>query len=117
MTDDWRQRLLDAIEHSPLSDRQICKRAGVGSSFVSDLKNAGKDPKAASVVKVVSALDVSLSYVFAGIDISPETEEVVRIWTRLPKEMRDHLLALARGLADDEPSPKETAVDQDSSAP
>lgn len=117
MTDDWRQRLLDAIERSPLSDREICKRAGVGSSFVSDLKNAGKDPKAASVVKVVSALDVSLSYVFAGIDISPETEEVVRIWTQLPKEMRSHLLALARGLAGDEPLAEETDAARDSSAP
>lgn len=102
MTDDWRQRLLSAIEKSELSGREICRRAEVGSSFISDLKNAGKSPSAAYVVRVANAIPVSLTYVFAGIELSPEIEEVIQLWSRLPTEMQDHLLAVARGLAADE---------------
>lgn len=112
MIDDWRQRLLSAIETSPLSGREICRRAEVGSSFISDLKNAGKSPSAAYVVRVANAIPVSLTYVFAGIELSPETEEVIQLWSRLPAEMQNHLLAVARGLATDEPRLAGHAVGQ-----
>lgn len=98
MDETWRFRLLAEIDRSELSGREICKRAGVGSSFISDLKNAGKSPKAENVVKVADALGVSLTWIFAGVTLSQEAEEIARIWAMLPSESQDALLALARQL-------------------
>ena len=96
MASTWRDRLIEAIDASELSDRELCRRAGVGSSFVSDLKNMAKEPSAANVLKLAKALNLSLTFLFTGADLDLELEEVLKVYAALPPNRRAALIALLR---------------------
>ena len=52
-----------------------------------------KEPTVTRLARVCKVLDVSLAYVMYGVDISPETEELLHIIESRP-EKRDQLLKL-----------------------
>jgi len=96
MASTWRDRLLAAIAASEESDRSLCRRAVVGSSFISDLKNMAKEPSATNVLKLAKALNLSVVYLFTGTEMSPDLEEVLKVYANLPPNRRAALVALLR---------------------
>ncbi len=90
----WRERILSAVESDPRSGQTISRAAGLGPNFISDLKNADKDPRLGSVVKLCAELKISLSYVLLGAEMTPEDEELFLIIRE--KGATERLLALLR---------------------
>lgn len=102
--EEWRQRLIDALEADPRSDRAISRAANLGVNFANELRNSEKEPGINKVIRLADALNLSLAYVFNGSDISAEDERDLRAFLRLPPEKRQAILVLARQLAADEPA-------------
>jgi len=104
LMDDWVNRLLLAAEKDGRSDRAISLAAGLGPNFLNELRNLNKAPTVPKVVALANELNVSLSYLFSGLDLSRENEELLRLFLSLPEPSRDTLLQLARQLAESKPA-------------
>lgn len=89
----WRSRLIEAVETSPKSMRAVSLAAGRGPGYLHSVIRDGKDPSVDHLASVCSELGVSLPYILFGMDISPETEEIVRALQDNPSK-RKAILAL-----------------------
>lgn len=76
---DWRQRLLDAAEKTGRSDRSISLAANLGPNALNEIRNTDKEPSVDRALKLIQAIGVSRSYVFLGVEITPEVEELVML--------------------------------------
>lgn len=92
----WRERLRLAVDASGKSQRAISIAAGMGAGYVNSLFKDGKDPTIENLIKVCGIVGVSLSYVLYGIEISPETEETLKLLQKAPEDERNAWLALLR---------------------
>ena len=92
---DWRERLAHAIKATGKSDRSLSLAAGLGPGYVHSIFKEGKDPTIANLVAVCRVVGVSLSWVLYGLEISSETEEIVRLLETRPKS-REAVLQILR---------------------
>lgn len=76
---DWRQRLLDAAEKTGRSDRSISRDAGLGPNALNEIRNTAKEPSVDRTLKLIKAIGVSRSYVFLGIEMTQEVEQIVEL--------------------------------------
>lgn len=96
MENEWRQRLISAIEEDPRSPRAISIDAGLGPNFLGQMMARGTSPSTSAVVALCETLGISLTYLFTGAEMSPEDEELLRLSGNLPEDRRKLLLAMAR---------------------
>lgn len=96
MADAWRDRLAAAIEASGKSQREISLAAGVGPGYVNSIFNDGKEPSVDRLMRVCRSLNVSIYYILGGFDITPETEEFLRLLVRADPEIQKSVLTLLR---------------------
>ena len=93
---DWRTRLDEAIRKSGKSRRAVSLEAGRGAGYVHSLLAEGKDPTVDNLMQVCEAVGASAAFILYGVDISPETEEVIRLLERNPAA-REGILTILRG--------------------
>lgn len=79
MSDAWKKRLIDGIEAKGKSQREVSLAAGKGPGYVNSFLKEGKDPTIENLIKVCEAAGLSLYYVLYGVEMSPETEEIIRL--------------------------------------
>ncbi|NVK56678.1 MAG: helix-turn-helix transcriptional regulator [Alteromonadaceae bacterium] len=91
--DEIRERVRAAIDSHELSARQILIKAGLGPSFLGGFLIEKKDPRLSSLAKLADALGVSLIYLIYGVELSQESERVLRELDKNPAR-RDHILGL-----------------------
>jgi transcriptional regulator with XRE-family HTH domain len=96
MENEWRQRLISAIEADPRTPRAISMAAGLGPNFLNQMMARGTSPSTSAVVALSQALGISLTYLFTGAEMTPEDEELLRLSGNLPEDRRQLLLAMAR---------------------
>ena len=89
----WLARLLAEIERKGMTQRSVSLKAGLGPGYVNSLVKEGKDPALDHVMRICAALDVSAAYVLFGINVTPETERIMRAVEDSP-ERRAALVAL-----------------------
>src|SRR5215217_449938 len=77
--DDWRNRLKTVIQNKGRSKRSISKAIGNGDGYVHSILEEGKDPTISNLMAVCQELNVSLSYILYGFNISGETEEILAL--------------------------------------
>jgi len=65
---------------------------------VSDLKNLEKNPSADNVLKLARALDLSVVWLFTGVEMTPELEEVLAICAAVRRSCRSALMSVLREL-------------------
>lgn len=95
MQTDWRERLEDAMGKTGRSKREISLAAGKGPGYVHSILKEGKDPTIDNLIAICAALGVSLSKILYGIEMSPETEEILSLIEDNPKR-RDGILQILR---------------------
>lgn len=95
-TTGWRERLAAALEASGRSKRSVSLAAGLGAGYVHSILAEGKDPTVDNLTAVCREAGVSLSTVLCGIEMSPETEEIVGLLERLSPARRAALLQFLR---------------------
>lgn len=96
MVTGWRNRLIDAINADGRSDRAISLAAGLGPNFVNELRNQTKEPGVEKIMKLADELNVSLTYLFMGSDVTAEDEAFLRLYRQYSDEERAGLLAILK---------------------
>jgi ribonucleoside-diphosphate reductase alpha chain len=91
----WRERLEQAIEISGRSNREISLAAGRGPGYLHSLLSEGKDPTIDNLIAICQALNVSLTKILYGVEMSAETEEILALIEGNP-EARDGILQILR---------------------
>lgn len=95
MTNDWRLRLRAAAEASEKSWRQISLEAGRGPGYLHGVLEEGKDPSVENLISICGAIGVSFSQISSGVDVTPETEEILSLIENRP-DMREAILLLLK---------------------
>ena len=103
MDSAWRQRLIAAIEKDVRTPRAISIAAGLGPNYLSQMVERGTSPSIPALVSLCGVLNLSLTYIFTGADMTPEQEELLRLSAELPDQQKDLLVDLARQLRGAEP--------------
>lgn len=103
MQDNWKQRLLRAIDADERSDRAISKAAGLGINFVNELKNTDKDPSVTKVLRLAKELNLSIAQVFLGLEISNDDEYLLSVLKNIPQEQKVALLTALQAAAKQNP--------------
>jgi transcriptional regulator with XRE-family HTH domain len=98
----WRDRLKHAIDEYRLaggSMSKLSRMAGRDDSYVSKMLRDNQTPTVEAMAGIAEGLNVSLAWLMTGIDLAPEQEEIMRIYTQLEPKNRTLLLDLARSLS------------------
>lgn len=82
----WRKRLEDALKQSGRSKREISMKAGKGAGYVHSILSEGKDPTIESLIAVCRELNVSLTWIVYGFEISPATEQLLSLIEQNPED-------------------------------
>ncbi|MBO3760380.1 helix-turn-helix transcriptional regulator [Ciceribacter sp. L1K22] len=93
--DAWRGRLQQALDRSGRSAREVSLAAGKGAGYVHSLLKEDKDPTLENLLAVCRELNVSLSELIYGFEISPATEEILALLEGSP-DARDGILKILR---------------------
>lgn len=97
MAKGWRERLSEAIDESGRSPRSISLGAGLSDSYIAQIFNKGVEPTVAKLEAICNELDISLTWVMTGVEITPEVERLMSAWATLSADARDSLVKQSRG--------------------
>ncbi|SCD25488.1 helix-turn-helix domain-containing protein [Brucella inopinata] len=76
MTENWKTRLLKAVDEDPRSDRAISLATNMGVNTVNELRNTDKSPSIDKVLKLSKVLNIDLGYLFWGRADEKETAPI-----------------------------------------
>ncbi len=96
---NWKQRLETLIEASGRSQREISLAAGRNPGYVNSVINEEKDATIGHLIAVCRAANISIYNVLGGFDITPDTEEFLRLLHSTDEKTQEsvlHLLQQAR---------------------
>lgn len=85
---DWRARLAEAVEKNDKSARAISLAAGLGPGYVHSILKEGKDPTVDNLLAIAKQVNLSLSYLIYGVDLSRESEELLQLIQERPHSRR-----------------------------
>lgn len=92
----WRERLAAAIaEKKGASKRGVSLSAGLGAGAVHSWLSEEKIPSIENLMAVCAVLEVSVTRILYGYDITPQTEEILSLLEGNPSA-RDGILQLLR---------------------
>lgn len=97
--DDWRARLSDALKRSGKSARSVELAARVSTGYLHDILKVGKEPTVGRLMRVVAQLDVSLSYILYGYEMSAVEEQLLQKFAKLSAKGKKTLLDAAEEMA------------------
>lgn len=76
MEENWKTRLLKAVDEDPRSDRAISLATNMGVNTVNELRNTDKSPSIDKVLKLSEVLNLDLGYLFWGQTTEKETAPI-----------------------------------------
>lgn len=98
---EWWDRFEAAINADGRAYRQISLAADLGENRVSQILKKGPifpGPSAEVVKRICEAINVSLTYVYTGAQMTPEMEEILASLAKLDRETQNHFAGVLRGL-------------------
>ena len=102
-TDTWEARLHQAIRERWVDQgrslTELSLNVKMGRNFVSQMLNDGKAPRAQDVVNLAQQLGVSLTWLFLGVDMTPEDEQLLMIASKIDTDQKKKLLELLNSIA------------------
>lgn len=98
-TDDWRSRLMEAVQRDGRSMRAISIAAGHGPNYLQQVLRDQKDPGFGRVARILDVMGTStMLYVISGTEITDEDAEMLRIVLSLPPTVRSEARDLFRAI-------------------
>jgi hypothetical protein len=82
----WRERLQDAIDKSGRSARSVSIKAKRGPGYVHSILKEGKDPTIESLIAICAELQISLTWVIYGFEMTPATEQLLSLIEQNPDD-------------------------------
>lgn len=89
----WRDRLDAAIQRDGRKYRAVSRAAGLNDAYVWELFNKGKEPGIGPLQAICDVLGVSVSFILEGIELTPESERLLRSFARMTPEQQIAFLA------------------------
>lgn len=96
MQGDWKSRLLEAIDKSGRSGRDLSRKVKMGPNTISELRLTDKVPSFDKVLRLIDELGASQAYIILGYEIGPKEEALLKALAGLEPEALDGALALIR---------------------
>lgn len=93
----WKARLIEAIDKDGREDAVISRAAGLGRNFVNQFRGT-RVPSVENLLTLCSEVNVSLSFIFFGSDITREAEEMLTLFSLLDPQEQNHFLGLLRAM-------------------
>jgi hypothetical protein len=88
MNTTWRERLERGLKDLGVSKRAASLKAELGPGYVHSILAEGKEPTVDNLIKVCEAAGLSATWVVFGYAVTPEIEELARLYAAAPEEMR-----------------------------
>lgn len=95
MAETWRDRLQQQLDSSGRSMRGVSLAAKCGAGYLHDILVTGKEPTVDRLMRIADELDVSLSWLLYGIELSQQEEHLLRLYSKLSPRQRQAILDLA----------------------
>jgi transcriptional regulator with XRE-family HTH domain len=103
----WEMRLRQAIRErwtdQGRSLAELGRQAGMGVNYVSQMLNDGKAPKAQAVVNLAEVLGISLTWLYLGVEMTAEDEQLLQLAAKVDESQKRQLLALLNSIASQTP--------------
>jgi transcriptional regulator with XRE-family HTH domain len=103
---DWEQRLRKAIAErwtdKGRSLTDLGRAIGMGQNYVSQML-AGKAPKAQAVINIAKELEISLTWLFLGVEMTVEDEQLLLLASKIDTAQKRKLLDLLTSIASETP--------------
>jgi transcriptional regulator with XRE-family HTH domain len=97
----WRVRLREAIKRSGKPMYQVSLEADLGKTYVSELFRKKKEPTIGPLQRICSVLGVTTASILEGIELTPNTERIVKIVSLMtPEEQEAWFLLMKRSRAE-----------------
>lgn len=84
----WRDRLRKAVETSGKSMREISIASGHAPGYLFGVLRDEKDPTIDNLLALIKVIDGSAIEIIHGIELSPEDEQILRIFNSLSESQR-----------------------------
>ena len=91
----WRDRLRSVLTDQGLSKRGVSLAAKLGPGAVHSWLAEGKDPSVDNLLAVCGVLNISLTYLVRGYEMTAEAEEILRLLADDPAS-REGVLSILR---------------------
>jgi len=76
---NWKVRLLEIIEKSGRTQKDISVEAGLGRAYLYGVCREGKEPSVENFLAICKALNVSPAFVLFGWNITEKQQELLRL--------------------------------------
>jgi transcriptional regulator with XRE-family HTH domain len=94
----WRTRLTACLEKDGSSLRSISLQAGLGANYLSQMINDNKEPGIEIVLRLCNILNVSVTYIVTGKELSKLDEELLVLLADVDVEAKIHLRDFLRNI-------------------
>lgn len=88
----WLDRLIEAVDASGRSMRDISLGAGFGHAYLREVIELGKEPRLGSLLAICAELNISVHWVLTGLPVSDEAERLVHLMAHLSPERQEEIL-------------------------
>lgn len=75
--------------------RNVSRAAGCGDGYLFEVLESGKEPTLDRLLRVAGVLEVSITWLLYGFELSSLDEEFLSLFARLTPQQRSAVLALA----------------------
>lgn len=115
---NWKTRLKDGIKANKKSQRAVSIEAGLGPGYVNGMINDDKDATIGHLLAVCRAANLSIYKVLGDFDITPQTEEFLRLLTNADEATQRSILHLLQARSREASgSPSRESQDQQETTP
>lgn len=94
----WRERLKEILEERQLSMREVSIASGCGHGYLYKILRENSEPTLDKLMKVANYLDLSLSWLLTGLDVSKQTEDFTLLYESLSPEQRERVFLLLQSM-------------------
>lgn len=96
MQETWRERLIKGLDGRKLSKRAASLTAGMAEGYVHGILSEGKEPSVENLIKVCEANGLAATYVIFGYEVTPEIEELGRLYAAASPELQDGIRSILK---------------------
>lgn len=99
MADTWRERLELAIERSKRSERSLSIAIQRSPGYIHGALKEGKQPGVDDMIAIARELQVPATWLLFGVEMSANTEKLLRLYASLSPSQQDDFLKMAESAA------------------
>ena len=97
-------RILNMVEYSKLTDKEIVQKSGISTSSISAWRKGKANPSTDAIIKLAAFFQVSTDYLLTGKDwkptLPPDDSALLDLFHELPPDKQAQFLIYLKGYVD-----------------